>query len=89
MDSSLHEHSVSVGTGVDTPMAALLAPSPADDRVLAVEQAQAFEALFQVPAEPQRLGRYVLLNTLGQGGMGVVFKAFDPELDRQVALKVL
>ncbi len=44
------------------------------------------------PDELQRgatVGRYVVLQRVGQGAMGAVYAGYDPELDRKVALKVL
>jgi serine/threonine protein kinase/tetratricopeptide (TPR) repeat protein len=35
------------------------------------------------------VGRYVLVARLGAGGMGVVYAAYDPELDRRIAIKLI
>ena len=40
-------------------------------------------------AVPERLGRYQISHEIGKGAMGVVYRARDPMINREVALKVI
>jgi serine/threonine-protein kinase len=42
-----------------------------------------------VGAIPEMIGRYVVENLVGIGGMGQIFKAHDPEIRRAVAIKLI
>ncbi|HEY1547067.1 MAG TPA: protein kinase [Kofleriaceae bacterium] len=69
---------------------------PGDDSDVATHPRNAHEELTESQAGKlpalsigDRVGRYLVLSTLGAGGMGMVFAAYDPQLDRKIALKVL
>ncbi len=59
----------------------------ADPLARAVARSRAEAALFG-KAAPVKVGRYTLIEQAGAGAMGVVWSAWDPELNRGVALKL-
>jgi WD40 repeat protein len=65
------------------------APAPADpDRTVTYPPASATAPQGGGPGPAPVIGRYVVVRTLGRGAFGEVHLAYDPELDRHVAIKV-
>lgn len=58
-------------------------------RIQAEREFRALAHAAEIPPDAPRLGRFVILGLLGQGGVGRVHLAYDPRLARKLALKVL
>ena len=68
-----------------------MSSAPSDGTLLgeATTQTGDARALGEASELPARIGRFVVVEKIGAGGMGVVLMAYDPKLDRRVAIKLI
>ena len=64
-------------------------PTPEEELILTPEEKQAFAVRFSTEGQPVSFGRYQVIEPLGMGAMGTVYKGKDPSIDRLVALKTI
>ncbi|PYV49463.1 MAG: hypothetical protein DMG94_00905, partial [Acidobacteria bacterium] len=82
IEPSQPSHASEAATMLDAPVRAPSRPAP-------TPPASNWNASFLLPTGSVLANRYEILDLLGEGGMGAVYKARDNELDRLIALKVI
>jgi len=65
------------------------APAASDPIERDLVRTRVAAGLFEQPADPVMVGRFHVLERIGRGGMGRVYAAYDPDLDRRIALKLV
>jgi eukaryotic-like serine/threonine-protein kinase len=72
----------------DRPLEDIICPSCGSSFGLVGDEALIYQTLHGTPHRRKQIGRFLLLEQLGYGGFGIVWKAKDPQLDRTVAVKI-
>lgn len=78
-----------LGTKIKSQSVAKSSDADEDAKTLALKQVRELLATPRHPEMLGRIGEYDIESFIGQGGFGVVLRAFDRELNRPVAIKIL